>query len=936
MKPWWQVAIPHRDIREGRFDPSVFAIDLGEVVYGQGVHEYSDPVRFFTRTYMTNGLKELILKVLTTLYKEEVKTELKQISPVMQLVTPFGGGKTHSLLALYHITKNYHELRFMDEVKALLESIGLKEIPETNVASIDGTHLDPLKGSVKPEGMNIKTLWGELAYQLGGAELYGTVKEHDEKMVSPGKERIKEILKTASPCLLILDELLAYVLKARGVQVHRTNLGGQTMAFMQELTGAVAALAEDKEHSSVLVITLPSSHLERYDENAEKDYQTLKKITARIELKHSPVEGLEIYEIIRTRLFDEINDVDELKKVSYEFFKKFQELGESIPKEFRDLKYKERIERAYPFHPELIDVLYEKWGSLPGFQRTRGVLRLLALIVSNLYHKNDPNPIIMPGNIDLGNRLVQDEFLTYLEVGFSGVIDSDIAGPNAKSALIDRELPSEFEKHQIATRIATTIFLHSISKGGVLGISRGRIKATTITPDLSSPVINEALERMRSAVTGLWFLYSDEKGENFFFKKEPGLGMIITEKKEQFDDEEVLGFVHSSTATIAGEGNVYVAPDDPAKIPDTDAIKYVFVPIEHPYGENEKEETEKFCRRLLDEYLPATPRRKKNTMIFILPDAERIGGILAAGRELLALREIDGSLEIKENLSTAQKKDLQSKLNDARSKFFNELLLAYNYILVPSEAGFEKYELGLNVLRAKGDLKEFVERYLKENEILLDDIEPSILVSKLWTGDKDYLTTNDVYEPFLRYTSLEMITGKDVIRRAIAKGVSTGVFGYGLADYPEQIKEIKFKEDTRENEVELSDNAWLINAGIAEKLKSETKYEKPESGEGKSKECGFGFEIDFGIGKRKEEIVHRKVIIDIDASDARIVDIYKGIIKPLKDEAENVSVRINIEAEGDLSEHLLKMKVKETLQQLKSKYSFEEVPASSKSNDSEG
>ena len=195
----------------------------------------------------------------------------------------------------------------MDEVKALLESIGLKGIPETNVASIDGTHLDPLKGSVKPEGMNIKTLWGELAYQLGGAELYGTVKEHDEKKVSPGKERIKEILKTASPCLLILDELLAYVLKARGVQVHRTNLGGQTMAFMQELTGAVAALAEDKEHSSVLVITLPSSHLERYDENAEKDYQTLKKITARIELKHSPVEGLEICEIIRRRLFDEIN-----------------------------------------------------------------------------------------------------------------------------------------------------------------------------------------------------------------------------------------------------------------------------------------------------------------------------------------------------------------------------------------------------------------------------------------------------------------------------------------------------------------------------------------------------------------------------------------------------------------------------------------------------
>jgi hypothetical protein len=269
-----------------------------------------------------------------------------------------------------------------------------------------------------------------------------------------------------------------------------------------------------------------------------------------------------------------------------------------------------------------------------------------------------------------------------------------------------------------------------------------------------------------------------------------------------------------------------------------------------------------------------------------------------------------------------------------KSKFFNELLLAYNYILVPSEAGFEKYELGLNVLRAKGDLKEFVEKYLKENELLLDDIEPSILVSTLWTGDRDYLSTTDVYEPFLRYTSLEMIAGKDVIRRAIAKGISTGVFGYGLADYPEQLKEIKFKENLSENEVELSDNAWLINAGIAEKSKSKIKYEETDSGGEKSKEGSPG--IDFGIEKRKEEVVHRKVTIAIDASDARIVDIYKGIIKPLKDEANSVSVRITIEAEGDLSEQLLKMKVKETLQQLKSNYSFEEVPAYDKENHSEG
>ena len=921
MKPWWQVAIPHKDIREGRFDPSVFAVDLGEVTHGTGAQEYRDPVRFFKRTYMTNGLQELIVKALSTLYKEDVKTDIKQISPVTQLVTPFGGGKTHSLLALYHITKNYSKVGFLDEIKTMLEGIGLKEIPKTNVSSIDCTHLDPLKGSEKPEGMTIKTLWGEIAYQLGGTKLYETVKEHDEKMVTPGKEKIKELLKKASPCLLILDEILEYVVKARGVQVHKTNLGGQTMAFMQELTGAVAALSEDKEHSAVLVVTLPSSHLERYDENAERDYQTLKKITARIELRHKPVEGLEVYEIIRRRLFDEIKDLDSIKEVSYEFSKMFKNLGETIPKEFRDSKYIEKIEKAYPFHPEVIDIFYEKWAPLPGFQQTRGVLRLFALIISNLYRKNDPNPLIMPGNIELGNRLVQDELLAYLEESFSSVIDSDIAGPNAKCALIDMQLPSEFEKYQIATRIATTIFINSVGKGGTLGVSRNRIKATIMTPDLSSPIINEALDLMRSSITGLWFLYSDEKGENFFFKKEAGLGRIITEKKEGLEDDDVLNFVHHSIADIAGSGNVYIAPEEPSKIPDTDTIKYIFVSTNHPYGNNEKVDGENFCKKMLDEYLPTTPRRRKNTMIFLLPDAQKVGRILSIGREFLALIEIDKSSGIKENLSDTQKKDLQSKLKDAKSKFSNELLLAYNYVLIPSQEGFDEYPLGLNILRAKGNVKEFVEKYLKENEVLLENIEPSVLMSRVWTEDKNNISTNDVYESFLRYTSLEMISNKDVVKRSIAKGISTGVFGYGLADLPEQIKEIKFKRSIKSDDIELSEKAWLVKSEISQKMMPETKYEEkpPETPPTVKEEAKPKYEEE-----RPEEITRKKVRINIDASNVMLVDIYKGIIKPLKDEADSISVKIDIEAEGKLSDQLLKMKVKETLQQLNSEYTFEE------------
>lgn len=913
MKPWWKVAIPHEDIRKGRMDPSVFAIDLGDVTMGGAAREYRDPVRFFTRTYMTNGLRELLTRVLVTLYKNEAKGDVQRMAPVVQLVTPFGGGKTHSLLALYHLTKHYAKIKSLDQIKSIVKEAGLESVPKTNVACIDGTHLDPLEGEKKKEGMTVRTLWGEMAYQLGGAKLYGLVKEHDQQLVAPGKQRMRQVLEQASPCLVILDEVLEYMVRAQGVEDKEgKNLRAQTMAFMQELTGVVASLAEDEEHSAVLVVTLPSSHTERYDDTAEKDFRTLSHITKRIELRHSPVEGMEIYEIVRRRLFDRVKDDGEVQKVARSVHEVLERLGTSVPKEFRDERYQEKLERAYPFHPELIDVLYEKWGALVQFQRTRGVLRLLAMVVSDLYKKHDPNCLIMPGSVDLSNRMIKEELLAYLDEGFSAVVDSDIAGPGSKCASIDSELPSEFQPLQVATRVATLIFLHSIRTNGRPQVSTKRIRAATVLPDLSSSIVSEALERMGS----LWFLYADEKRENWQFRKEPGIGKIITEKMDALPEGEVLEFIHQQLSSIAGDGNVFVAPKDPSNIPDTDSLKFVFVSPVHSYGTKEKEEAEEYCSKLLNEYLPTTPRSRKNTLVFVLPASEKVGRLLSLGRELLALEEVDRSAEVRSSLSESQSRDLQSKLKDVRARFVNELVIAYSYVLVPSKEGFDSYALGLNVLRAKGSIKEYVESYLKGQEILADDIEPSILVSRAWPDRDNYISTAAVYEAFLKYTNVELITGKDVIRRAVAKGVTTGVFGYGVAEYPEKLNSVRFKERMSQDEVELSEKAWLVRSEVAATLaKAEPKRkeeEQQERAKGEKEE------------EEKAEPRRRHLRITVEAPDGRLTEIFRGVVKPLKDEGAEVTVVVNVDADGEISDQTLKMKVKETLQQLGTKFDVEE------------
>src|SRR5438445_5338198 len=267
MKPFHTIAIPHRDILEGKLTMEVFAADLWETYAGRAPPEYKDATTFYKKTYLTQGLKNLLTVI-------EKRLRGSGGDPVVQIQTPFGGGKTHALIAMFHRAKEW----------------------EAKTVVIVGTALGPQD-----------TLWGTIEKQLTGdiSQLSGNV--------SPGREKLRTLLKQHQPVLILMDEVLEYTTKAAGVQIGDTSLAAQTIAFMQELTEVAGTL-----ENVCVVVTLPSSVLEHYDERAEKLFQQLQKVAGRVEKIYTPVQENEITKVMRRRLF---SDVDEGKaeRITAEF-----------------------------------------------------------------------------------------------------------------------------------------------------------------------------------------------------------------------------------------------------------------------------------------------------------------------------------------------------------------------------------------------------------------------------------------------------------------------------------------------------------------------------------------------------------------------------------------------------------------------------------------
>lgn len=707
MKPFSTIAIPHRDILEGRLTMDVFAADLWEVFKERAPDEYQDPDVFFRKTHITKGLENIL-----SVTEKRLKGEGGD--PVIQLQTPFGGGKTHALIALYHKTKKW----------------------KANLVVIDGTALDPKD----------ITLWEEMERQITEniRELKGRT--------SPGREKLRALFEAHQPLLILMDEVLQYTTKASGIKVGNSTLASQVLAFIQEITGTIKTL--DK---SLFILTLPSSVLEHYDEAAERLFQQLQKTTGRMEKVYTPVEEEEIYQVIRKRLFSNIEE-KEAREVIEEFLD-YAEREKIIPEGLEPAEYRKKFIKSYPFQPEVIDILYKRWGSFPTFQRTRGVLRLLSLVVYSL--KDTKNPFIRLSDFDLKNDEIKMELIKHIGQEYDGIVAQDITSSDAGAKKVDRSLGDAYTSFSFGTKAATSIFMYSFSGGPERGATINEVKLSGVDLSVPSSIVVEAVSKLKE---NLFYLQSDGK---FFFTNQPNLNLILLTKMEGIGNEEFrVQEKNLLTTNLKKEHfGVFLWPKVSRDIPDTKELKLIV----------QENQFRQRCKDFLENY-GERPRVYRNTLLFLCPmdsERKRFEDFL---KKKLAWQLIEKDKTLR--LTDGQKKETKKNINQAETDSKENIRDLYRIVFVPAKDDLKEIDLGRLTYGTDISIdKEIYDRLRNEGEVL-PKLEP-LTIKERYLKDKDFVETKNILESSFKTPGEIRIVSDEVLKDSIKAGVKQGLFGAG-------------------------------------------------------------------------------------------------------------------------------------------------------------
>jgi hypothetical protein len=896
VKSWYDVIQPHADIRKGHFDESVFAADLGDVIDAVAAPDYNDPYLFFSKTYFTHGLTNLLTRVYG-------KLTTGQGPSVIQIQTPFGGGKTHALVAIYHYLK--HGQR----AEELLPQ-GVKLL-SPHVCAVAGNHWEPLQGRTT-EGVTRRTFWGELAFQIGGREGYEVLRENDERGISPGKDKLRAFLEAHQPFVILFDEILEYINRALDVRDQTdVSLGTQTFSFFQELTEAVAVLPR-----GMLVVTLPSSHLEDFGDREEESLARMGRIFGRVESIETPVQGEEVYAVIRRRLFEEetLRAVP-MRQIVHRYFQCYQQHHDDLPPKARDPNYKDKMELAYPFHPDLIDILYEKWSTFPTFQRTRGVLRLLANVVEDLYQREVALDLILPGDVNLEHTAIRQEFLKHVGREYEGVLGSDIAGHEAKAQALDRANRSW--KH-LAQRVSTAIFVHSFSADdSEKGVSLPYVKLATLREDDIPALVTDVLQRLSNE---LWYL--NKRAAVYYFSRIPNLNRMVLDKKELFNENYETEMRRIIEAEIGRQFTPYLWPESAEGIRDNRELKLVLL-----RPEDAGNQIPQWIERRGERF-----REYKNTLFFALADVAGFARLREDVKTVMALREIKISIDAGESPQLEARRDeIARRLRDIERDFSYNVRRMYHIL----QAGERRIDLG-QPTAGKETLSHWYWRELTSADVgaIATQLSQRTLKAK-FLADREQIATATVLDQFYKNPELPAPAEPGVVARAIQLAVQDGALGLaeGHDDQldPDTLKHgqtvpldaITFEPGevllSRAKSAELLAQVTPPEAPAVPPVGGETP--PPPGPEGQAPPSTSGPtavppEPETGPAAEKRYRRVRLVIADVPA--ARIADVNRGILRPITTAFGHFTFTLTVDVsdpEG-ISQGTLENTIKETVRQI--------------------
>jgi len=832
IKPWVQVVQVHPDVDSPSFSEDIFALDLGPLADGSKSVPavYRDAEHFFRVSYPTKGMRSLLEDVLFRLSGGTGNRILK-------LLTPFGGGKSHTLASLFHAARNRKALDVLPELQ------GMPRPEKVRTAVFDGQFFDATKGKEIPgEKFRAQTMWGWIAWSLGGKKGYEVMRQQDEARVAPGADEIIALL-ADGPNLILLDEVLQYLISVGGIKVHQTTLRDETMNFLHRLTGAVGNSA-----NTALVFSLQSSKRESLE--YVNLLQTIDHLAARKDQLREPVEGNEILSVIQQRLLARIPTAEEAAPAANAYQHIITQMKRGYAKgtaeerqaDEEGLALRQRILAAYPFHPALIDVMREQWAAIPEFQRTRGALRFLAACLRATKREERSRALLGPGDVPISDAEVRLAF--FKEVGqqadFQAVLESDFIGASARAKRIDdrrsKESPSEMGK-RAAFRLATAILMYSFggrkrygSNGTELlppGITEPELLSVCVGPDLDSTTALACLKELKEQC-----LYLHFDGVRYCFKKDPNVTLLVEQEAEAVgrNERQVEERIKEMLeARITGR-NAVVWKQKSGEIPDKEPyFLLAYMPLD--FGTQAPSGREAVAKEIF-EYCGTTLRKYRNGLGLAVPASDQIEILRRSVRYLIAIERVREKPK-QHNLTDEQKEQLRERERTEAAAAESALLKLYTEVWLPKAtsdglvidvvaAGGRPLQITLNEKKQARVHDRLMELLVDVQRRVFQTTVPTKIIELFKLGEGTPATlgikTADVVDGFYSFLGFPRLATSDGVKKAIAKGVKDKLFAYHSGptptmgaggNYQVPIDRVRFEVGLSEDEIDL-DTGFLI------------------------------------------------------------------------------------------------------------------------------
>jgi predicted AAA+ superfamily ATPase len=784
LKPWIEVALPHPDVIANRFQQAEFAADLFAVDAGHASEGYATPLNFYGITFLTEGLKRVLTSAIQRLADQGG-------DPVIGLQTSFGGGKTHTMLALFHLAKHLAgggDPKALPGLAAILDAAGIAKLPKPKLAVFVGSADGPDVSLKIDKGPRVHTVWGYLAWRLGSDKGLTLIKEAEDARTNPGSRVLVELFRLAGPSVILLDELTMY---ARQLDDDRFEA---FLSFVQSLTEAA------KMVPGILIVgSLPESDAEAGGERGKAALRRLEKVFGRVQSPWLPASGDETYEIIRRRLFQPLDSEGE--KAREDAVKAFHDLYKKNPAEFppeaKEARYLELLRLSYPIHPELFDRLSKDWASLEKFQRTRGVLRFMANVIGVLWQAQVRDPLITPARVPVSHERVRASVLYPLDPAFGSVVDKEVDGDGSLPSRMEANPTRRISQLRAATRAARAVFLCSAPQVGQpnAGLTGQGLRLACAEPGDQIAIFGEALRELTERAT---YLY--EEAGRYWFSTQPTLNRLADDRAKAFPDHEVDAEIAKVLTADAGtKGNfhrVFAAPDDPVSIDEATALSLiVLAPAMTHAGKGATKspatdaasDTLTRCR--------ASQRRFRNTLIFVAADEAALGTARDVTRKRMAWESIVKDGRLQQSMTTGQIEDATEKARTNREGAQRAIRASWSHILYPikSDVAGKPFELEHSLIssRDRSAVPAVVYDKIRADGIVLEKLGAERLglaLKPIWPADRPHLPISEVADWFASYVYLPKLRDRVVLEGAIRDAVAKLDPQFGYADsFDEQI-----------------------------------------------------------------------------------------------------------------------------------------------------